>query len=284
MTGAVRGSIARATAALLLVALMFSATGCQRTVEVQTGTRVVCTYGHVISDNVQMVKVPAKEAAKYQVETVTRLCDRHAKLEALYEAAQKALAAGDLQRAKLKLGQVVATDATFRKAKQQLDTLNKGGKPAPDSTPNNPSVTPTTTPPSTGTTATVPNALTAWTPDAITGFSAKKALVDPLSVSREYLPSAGSNPAAALVIYAEQYLSPAAATAALSTQVKSAYPKNAATIKVNSHSAYFGTDGRQFAVIGFTSGPVMVALEMTAKSGDPAALRSAIEAAAKQLP
>lgn len=284
MTNGSRNSIARLVVTALLLAAALSATGCQRQVEVQTGTRVMCEYGHVISDDVQTVKVAANEAAKYKVETVTRVCDRHTELEALYNEAQTALAAGKTVRAKATLTKIVATDATFRKAKEQLETINRGGKPAPDTTPNTPSTNSTTSPPSTGTTATVPNALSGWMPDAISEFSAKKALVDPLSVSREYLPTAGSNPAAALVVYAEQFLSPAAANAALASQIKSAYPKNAASIKVNSHSAYFGTDGRQYAVIGFTSGPVMVALEMTAKSGNPAALRSALEAAAKQLP
>lgn len=271
----------RSAAAALVVVLALGAAGCQRKVEVQTGTKVVCTFGEVLSNDVRTISVPARDAAKYSVKTVTKLCDRHAKLNAIYEQAQQALLQGNVARAKAKLTQVVASDPAFRQAKAQLDTIIKGGKPKPDTT--KPASKPATTTPSAGTTATIPNALTGWTPDAISGFSAAKALVDPISVSREYLPT-GSSPAEALVIYAEQFLSPSAASAALATQVKSQYPKNAATITVNSHKAYFGTDGRQFAVIGFTSGNVMVALEMTAKPGSLGALKTPLTAAAKQLP
>ena len=70
---------------------------------------------------------------------------------------------------------------------------------------------------------------------------------------------------------------------ALARQVKQAYTHDSATFKVNGHDAYFGTDGRRFAVIGFTDGAVMVALELTtAKS--PENQRSLAEQIAKQLP
>ena len=125
-------------------------------------------------------------------------------------------------------------------------------------------------------------ALGKWTPDTITGFKAAKPLSDPLSISREYLPS-GNSPAEALVIVAEQFRTAAEAKTGLERQVKRAYNKDSATFKVNGHSVYFGTDGRRFAALGFTDGAVMVALELTA-AGDPKGLRSLAEQVAKQLP
>jgi len=65
--------------------------------------------------------------------------------------------------------------------------------------------------------------------------------------------------------------------------VKQAYTKNAATLKINGHDMYFGTDGRRFAAIGFTDGSVMVALELTAPKS-PQNLRALAEQVAKQLP
>jgi len=47
---------------------------------------------------------------------------------------------------------------------------------------------------------------------------------------------------------------------------------------------YFGTDGGQFAAIGFTNGAIMVALEATPDSGSPAALKSTLEKVLGQLP
>ncbi len=117
----------------------------------------------------------------------------------------------------------------------------------------------------------------------LAGFTAAKAAVDPLSVSREYRPGSG-NPAQSLVIVAEQFRTSADAKRALSANVKQRYPKNASSSKINGHTVYFGTDGRRFAVIGFTSGAVMVALEASPDSGSPSTMKSVLEKALKQLP
>jgi hypothetical protein len=271
----------------LVVALALSAvsaTGCQRKVEVKSGTRTVCTAGEVISSDVKTIKVPANRAGAYRVRTVVITCDKHTQLPALYAEAQTALAAGDTKLAADKLAQVVALDPAYRKAKEQAATIAKGGKPAPDSAPAPSAGTTTTaptTPPKPGETAPV-GALGKWTPDTINGFAAGKPLSDALSVSREYIPT-GASPTQGLVIVAEQFRTAADAQRGFEHQVKQAYTKDVAALKINGHDAYFGTDGRRFAAIGFTDGAVMVALELTAPKS-PQELRSLAEQVAKQLP
>ncbi len=272
-----------AVLALVLALSAGSLAGCQRKVEVQTGERVMCTYGHEVSDSVRTIEVPSKDAAKYRVKEKTIVCDKHRKLEALYAQAQSALAAGDLTTAKEKLAAVVAGDAGFKSAASQLDAINAGKSPTSDkgSSGSGGTKNPTSTPDP----GVTPNgALAAWVPDAITGYTARKAANDALSVTRQYLP-AGNADVVQLVISAEQFRTGADAQKALTSQVKQRYPKDAATFKVNGHDVYFGTDGRRFAVVGFTDASVMVAVEMAAvKSGSPDSLKSAITEVVKQLP
>ena len=271
---------------VLTVALAgVSIAGCQRKVEVQSGTRTVCTAGEVISDNVKTIKVPANKAGAYRVQTITVTCDKHAKVPTLYAEAQTALAAGDIKLAASKLAQVLALDPTYRKAKEQAASIAKGGKPASDAAPA-PSTGTTTTapvvPPKPGETTATVGGLAKWVPDSITGFVAAKTLSDALTVSREYIPS-GSSPTQGLVIVAEQFRTTADAKSALAHQVKQAYTQDSAALKINGHDAFFGTDGRRFAAIGFTDGAVMVALELTAPKS-PQNLRALAEKVAKQLP
>jgi len=284
-----------ALASALLVAFVILSSGCQPKVEVKTGTRIVCTEGHVISQNVRTVEVPANEIAAYRVKTSVRTCDKHAGVAAVYAEAQTAIAAGDLKTAQDRLARVVAVDATYRKAKAQLDEVKANRKPTVDE--QDTSVPPAGTPvadapapgtpeakPGDGDTATPAASLLIWAPDSIQGFAAAKAAIDPLNIARDYVPATGSS-VASFVIVAEQGKTSAGAEAALSAQVKRKYSSDKDTITVGDHKAYFGTDGRRFAALGFTDGAVMVALEMSATTGgSPESLKSALVSAAQQLP
>lgn len=270
-----------------LVLALLAASGCQKKVEVQAGTRTVCTYGEAVSNDVRAVTVAADKAGSYRVVTKTVTCDRHSKIEALYEAAQDDIAKGDLTAAKAKLTQVIASDSKFRQAQAQLDTIVAGKKPTPDTGGNEPTTgsTPTTTTPKPGDedpTGPVLSMLK-WAPDTLTGFTAVGPTVDAMSFSRQYSPQSGSK-VVSLVIAAEQFRSPDYAKAALDSQVKSAYPRDAKQVTVNGHKAYVGTDGRRFAILGFTQGAVLVQLEMSGKPGEQAALRDQLISVGKQLP
>ncbi|PKQ15455.1 MAG: hypothetical protein CVT67_09555 [Actinobacteria bacterium HGW-Actinobacteria-7] len=275
-----------ATTVLALALVLFGGAGCAPQVEVRTGTKVVCTYGEVISDGIHTVKVPAQDAGKYKVRTITRLCPRHAQLESLYQAAQQALAAGDMAAAKKALEQVVAIDPAFAKAAAQLDTIAGGGKPAPDTSSPGGSAATTSTPdkPGDADTGSPAESLLVWAPDKISGFTASRPTVDPLTIARQYVPASGSD-AVSFVIAVEQFPSAKLANSGLTAQVKRVYSRDSDTFKLNGHDVYFGTDGQRYGALGFVDGAVMVVLEMSGKSGEPpSGLKSALKAAANQLP
>lgn len=270
---------------MVLVATLAFASGCQKMVDVQTGTRTVDSQGRVISEDIRTVRVPQETAGAYRINTITQEDTASAQLAALYGAAQTAIAAGDLKTAATKLAEVIAISPTYRNAQKQSDAIAKGEKVTPDTTPSEPATSTTKPTPAPGTKppAEISSALLRWMPDSLDGFTAETAAVDPLSVSRQYVPGSG-NPAKTFVIVAEQFRTSAEAKRALEVNVKARYSKNTDSLKVGGRTVYFGTDGSQFAVIGFTSGPVMVALEASPDSGAPSTMKSVLVDALKQLP
>lgn len=272
---------ARLALAIALLSSLAVMPACQRTVEVQTGTRIVDSQGRVISEDIKTVRVPPETASAYRIVTITQP-DSGAQVAALYAEAQKAIAAGDMLLAEKKLAEVVALSPGYGKAQSQLDAIAKGQKVTPDTTPRPTTPTTSTAPPASTTPTATAGALSRWIPDKLTGFTARKAAIDPLAVSREYAPGSGSA-ATNLVIYAEQFRSSAEAKQALEIQVKQRYPNSASIQTVHSHGTYFGTT-TGFAVIGFTSGAVMVAVEAQPESGSAASLKSLLVSVVNQLP
>lgn len=278
--------IARLLIALAAVMALVLPTGCQPMVEVKTGERVVCTEGHLISEDITTIEVPANEISNYKVETVVRTCEQHAGLVTLYQDAQKAIAEGDLKAAKDKLTKIVESDPAFRKAKEQLDKVTAGEKPEVDNEQPAPPVAndAPTTKPGEGDATTPAGSLLKWAPDTVSGFKSTKPIIELLNISREYVPDSGSN-VVSFVIVAEQAKTAAGAKAELEVQVEQQYPEDNDTVTIRGRKAYFGTNGNRFAAIGFTDGAVMVALEMSVQPGEsPKTLKDELVAAAKQLP
>lgn len=268
---------------LLLVALVAAGTlltGCSRTVRVETGQRITCTYGEVVTDTVKTIEVPAGDAADYHVVSTTVTCDRHKRLETLYGEAQAAIIAGDLATARAKLVEVVTLEPLFKNARQQLDAIDSGGKPEPDADASKPS-TPAPTGTATSTAKPDPGqqpvgpvaSLSAWVPEALPGYSATPIIADVYTLTREYLPSAGA-PTDALVVVVEQYKDASAAKLAIRNELGRSYPKGGTTVTIEGRSVYFGTDGRRRAIMAWNENGVVVAIEGAAKSGSPSGLKS----------
>jgi hypothetical protein len=269
---------------LALVATLGLASACQRTVEVQTGTRIVDSSGRVISEDIKTLRVPPATAGAYRINTIVQPDETAGpEVAALYASAQTAIAAGNLKLAETKLDAVIALDPNYGNAKAQSDAIKAGKKVTPDTKPAKPSTPATSSKPPAKPPVDITSKLLAWMPDKLDGFVAVKPAVDPLSASRMYTPASG-NRAKSLVIVAEQYRTSADAKRALTNDVKRRYAKNGSTSNINGHSVYFGTDGRDFAVVGFTSGAVMVALEASPDSGSPTTMKPLLEKALKQLP
>lgn len=267
---------------MFLLATLAAAPGCQRTVDVQTGTRTVDAQGNVISENIRTLKVPADKAGEYRVVTIVQRDASSDSIAALYAQAQKDIASGETTSALKKLEQVLSLTKDYRQAKNQRDAIKQGKKVTPD-TDKPPSGSKTATATSPGQQAQTAGSLLRWTPDSMTGFTAGKPLVDSLTCTRDYKPNSGSA-AQSMVIVAEQFRTADEAKAALKSQVKQRYPKDADSASVHGHDTYFGTDGKRFAVMAFASGSVMVAVEVSPDSGSPSAMKSLLTSAVKQLP
>lgn len=271
-------------ATMLMCAVLVVTPACQRTVEVQTGTRTVDSQGRVISEDIRTVRVPADKASAYRVVTITQPASNADKFASLYAEAQKAIEGGNLKLAEMKLTELLGLTTDYQSAKTQLEAIKKGQKVSADPKASKPATTTSGgSSGGSGQPAEVAGSLLQWVPDKLSGFTAAATSADALSVSREYKPGSG-NAAASLVIVAEQFRTSAEAKAALTTQVKQRYPKNADSSTVHGHEVYFGTDGKRFAVMAFASGAVMVAVEASPDSGSPSALSSALAKVVVQLP
>jgi hypothetical protein len=270
--------------AALLSASLIVTSGCERAVEVQTGVRVECPYGHVDEDGVVTERVPAKTAGAYRVRTEKRACDRHARLETLYAQAQAAIEAGDLETAAKRLEEITADDPAFKRAAAQLEAVSKGERPATDTAPGTSKPATVTPKPGDGDTSGPIGALKKYTPDSLDGYDVGRPMTDPLSISREYTPSSRTD-ALTLMIFAEQLRTAAEAKRMLDAQMASGYTAGASSETAGRRTVRFGTDGRSFAAVGFTEGAILVVLEMAARDGvDPITLKSAIMDAASALP
>ncbi len=267
--------------ALVLAALVggLTLTGCAQLVRVESGEVVTCTYGEVTTDTVKVIEVPADQAGNYSVVRTTVICDRHKALEALYAEAQAAIVSDTLDVAKAKLTEILAIDAAFRRAKTQLDAINAGKKPVPD--------TGSTTPGGSGeTSGQVPVGpvanLASYVPDTLTGFTAQGISADAFSLAREYVPVEGS-PADYLMIVVEQYRDAAGAQAAIKTQVVPGYGFDVSTVSVAGHALRFGTDNKRFATLAWNADGVMIVIEASSAARNPTDLKSALVTIAGRL-
>jgi hypothetical protein len=278
-------------AAMVMVGLV--GTGCQRSVEVQTGATVTCTYGHQISDDVKTVKVPAKSASAYRVRKETRTCERHLALEALYAEAQTALAAGDTKLADEKLAQVVKDDPKFGRATQQRAAIARGEKPAPDtstSPPANAAPSPDDpaavddAKPGDGDTSGPIGALEKYVPATLAGYTGQRAGADALVISRNYVPE-GDSQAVLLVIQAEQFRTAAEAKSALEGVMRFVTARSESSQQISGHAVKLGDNGRDSSFAAFTDGSILVSMEIAAKSGvDPSKLKDDLVDVIKALP
>ncbi len=255
--------------------------GCARTIRVETGERIVCTYGEVLTDTVHTVVVPADQAGSYKVVNLTITCDRHKRLEGLYAEAQAAITAGDLKTARAKLAEVITIEPTFKNAQQQIDAIDGGKTPVVDtSVPKTPAgiVTP---PGTSGGGTSSPGqqpvgpvtSLSTWVPDKLPGYTSTPVIADVYTLTRQYVP-AKTDPTDALVIVVEQYKDATAAKAAIANDLGRSYPTGSSTITVGGRSVYFGTDGHRLAIVAWNESGVIVAIEGSSKGGTPQALKA----------
>jgi hypothetical protein len=250
-------------------------------VKVQSGERVVCVYGETVSTNVKTLEVPASKVADYKIVTKTVTCDRHKALEALYAAAQKAIAAGDLTAARAKLAEVLGLDANYRKAAEQAAQIDAKKKPVPDpgSGPGG-STTPTGTP------GGVPDgpvaSLSGWVPDTLAGYRADPVIADPAALTREYVPTS-AKAVTSIVVVAEQYKDATAAKAAAATLMASQYPSGRTTLQADGRNLLYGATSAKFAAVAWNEGAVLVVIESYSSAGSVGSTKSELASVAAAL-
>ena len=267
------------TSVILALVVAVATAGCsEKTVTVQSGEKVVCTYGETISITERMVDVPESEAGDYKINVKTITCAYHRKLAALYAAAQKALTDGDLKAAKESLTQVVALDAAFRKAAEQIKAIDAGQTPPAD----------TTAPPSGtgGSGSDLPEApvasLAAWVPDTLAGYTAQPIIVDPIALTREYLPTS-KGAITVVVVVVEQYPSATVAKNRTVETIARAYSADRTSLTVEGRKLEFGTDGGKFAAIAWNEGSIGVAIEAASSGKSAAGLKAELSSIAAAL-
>lgn len=275
----------RTRSALFAVALaaVLALTGCgEKTVKVQTGERVVCTYGETISTTVKTIEVPASKAADYRVVTKKVTCARHKALEALYAAAQKSIADGDLAAARAKLAEVLAMEAGFRKAAEQAAQIDAGKTPKPDTGggPATPGGSTETT--GSGVPETPVASLAKWVPDSIPGYKADPVVADTNALTREYVPS-GSAPVVSIVVVAEQFKTADAAKAAADDTIARQYPSSRSTVDADGRKLSFGVSGTKFAAVAWNEGAILVVVEGYPKSGSGSSLKGTLQTIASAI-
>jgi len=279
--------------------------GCKKQmVTVESGEIVLCTYGEIVSDTTEEIEVPADEVAEHGVTTEVITCDLHQKLEALYEAAEKALAEGDDESAERVFAEIAETDSSYRDAASRLADLRSGGTGAaaaggtaaggtgPDGTTpggtapggTDPAAPGGSTPstPDDGEAPVGPIAnLTTYIPDRLPGFVGQRIYSDPFVLFRDYLPESPGK-MVQLATEVEQFKDNAMARRYLDDRVRVHYTSNAQDLKIGSLDAYFGTRPG-FASLAMTDGGILIQLEVYTTSANPAEHRDALVAAARVM-
>jgi hypothetical protein len=271
----------RVMLALVLGALAL-ASGCgDHKTDVQTGTRTVDARGNVVIERIRTLQVPAETAIGYHVTTMTIPPFDLEGVATLYARAQEHITSSETSMALKRLERLLKVVPDYRNAVGQRDAIRRGASVKAD-----PGWLPG---PKTdgfalsGKQGQNAGSLLRWMPDRLEGFAAGKPVANSLTALRDYAPATAS-PARVLAIVAEQYSSPGEASASLEALVKRRYPKSSASVPVNGHDVYFGTDGSNLGVVAFTSGSVMVAVEAAPTAGSPAGLQATLIAVARQLP
>ncbi len=255
------------------------------TVTVRTGEIVLCTEGEVVSDTTESLEVRADEVKDFGVTTKVVTCDLHAKLAALYATAQAAIAADDLDAAKTALKEIVELDPLYRRASSQLTEIEAGNTPDADSAgddggtsggdPADPGDEPGTENP----VGPIVN-LASFVPDTLTGFIGQGLIVDPLALTRDYLPTVAGD-VAKLVIVVEQFQNAESARAEMEATIKPSYPNGAADVDV-ADGGYFGSN-RSVAAVAFTDGPLLVVVEIASSDSDASSLRNTVIGLAEEI-
>lgn len=266
--------------------------------KVNTGTRVTCIYGgHTILDKVKRITVFRWTADQYRVKSFKSVCPLHKRLEALYEKAKEAEMTGDLAKARSIFKSIKRADPNFKQVIIELAAVEDAittGKPLPG-TPGSPSPpgsspgAPDTTPGGRdtspgGQTPVFSGDLASLFPKSLPGYTKISQEAGSLLATQQYRPN--DNPRVYLLVIAiRQLMTDRDAQQWINNHSKWYYAADARDADVSGVEGYFGTDGKQFAILAYQINGIVFEIEMMASSGvRPRDLYSEIIAVGTRVP
>lgn len=196
------------------------------------------------------------------------------------QQAEAALASGDTTSATLYAKSALAVDPNDARAKAVIvkvgstQTKTQTQTNTQPSNPSAPNTSQNATNTSIGTTTTVTGDINTMLPTKLAGFKLEApdvsstdviAIADPLS-------SALAARLTRVQLSVHKLSSAAKAAAFVSGTDKHAYPAHGQTLTIKGQTAYFGTYGKNFAVIAFAKGPFVYETILTSITGNPSSL------------
>jgi len=262
-------------------------------VPVEVGKKVVCRYGHTISDDTYILRVPKVFADRFKADKETTICAKHTKAEKLYAQAQKEIAAKKYSKAKKTLKEVEKIDPKFKKTKSQLSALSQasGSSGSTDGSSSGTSGSDTGsdtggegssgTPESDGTssggssdsggTSPVPIDLPALLPQVdIPGYSKGTLLESGNSAQIDYVPKPDTRvKISSLLITVRNMDTADKAKNFINNTSKIAWPNDQKSLSIKGQQAYFGTNIYGYANLSWPSDVVVYEIQMLSAKATP---------------
>lgn len=257
--------------------------GGPKKVQVSSGTRVLCRYGHVVSEDIKTLTVEARDAQKYRIRTDYTICPEHERAELLLRQAAAALKKGDKAEATSLAKKAYATasdvsDPTGLGKKLGVtgtgDTAPRGGSSEGGSGGGGAA--------SGGSEVVSPVDLIASLPSSLSGYELVAEDRSAVSAARRFKGTTARPKE--LVTYVLYVGGADAYTAWFNTQIKNRYSVGAQNLTVGTRKVYFATDGFTFATAVWRSGGAALQVEAAPRSGSPSALKDSVLAVVKKMP
>lgn len=247
---------------ILIIVLALPASAFAAFTRVETGTKYICKYGgQVVKSNTHKIIVARWNADKYQAKTIKTVCAKHKKLEALYRKAKEALKKGDLALAKKLFEEIKRIDPKFGQVLIELaaieDQIAGGGTTGETGSPGGESP---------GEEPIFSGDLSSLLPKNLEGYTMISEDLGKLSASRQF--ESNVNPKVKLLtVSVHQLVTEGAANDWINRNSKVYYAADSRSAQVQGTSAYFGTDGKEFAILAYQINGVVFELEMLVSGG-----------------
>ncbi|HEY3374119.1 MAG TPA: hypothetical protein VGK02_03535 [Candidatus Aquicultor sp.] len=214
---------------------------------VETGTKTICKYNHVIKDRSKTITVFRWNTGKYKVAIRRTVCTKHKDVEILKQKIKESRKRGDKEQAN-------ALNRLLESANAAVSsTQNKGISGGKD-----------------GKSPFYSGDLIVLFPSRIRGYKMVSETAGPITANRMYSPESGAHPEIQqLTIALNQLNTEEEAKKSIEQNIKPYYAADGKNTSVNNAEAYFGTDGQDYAVLAYQINGVVFNIEILSKNGSP---------------